>query len=151
MTNRVTFDADLIAKHIAEIDAWNESMAKVIGKPVGYRWESLELIREQLAQSLKDDNPEPKAGPVVMLPARKEERLIFGLPLTQNAAYNQALDDVAELNQAPVYSVAAARLEKVRALLKPEPAAGSQHHHVLSFWSDYEDFDQALDALTTNQ
>lgn len=48
--SKVSVERDLLAQHIAEIDAWNASMEKIVGKPANYRWESLEALRKLLTE-----------------------------------------------------------------------------------------------------
>lgn len=38
----------ILTDFVRETDAWNASMAKLIGKPPGYCWQTLERAREAL-------------------------------------------------------------------------------------------------------
>ncbi|MCF6783371.1 hypothetical protein [Stutzerimonas stutzeri] len=48
--SKLLVDRDLLAKHVAEIDSWNASMERILGKQPSYKWQSLESLRAILAQ-----------------------------------------------------------------------------------------------------
>jgi len=44
----VVVPRELLESHIQQLDDWNSAMEKIIGKPIDYRWESLEQLRALL-------------------------------------------------------------------------------------------------------
>jgi len=47
-TGHVVVPRELLESHIQQLDDWNSAMDKIIGKPIDYRWESLEQLRALL-------------------------------------------------------------------------------------------------------
>lgn len=50
--SKVLVDRYQLEKHVSEIDSWNASMEKIIGKQPDYRWASLETLRAALSAQL---------------------------------------------------------------------------------------------------
>lgn len=54
--SKVLIERELLRKHVAEIDSWNASMEKIIGRQPGYRWASLETMRDLLSRQTEQHN-----------------------------------------------------------------------------------------------
>lgn len=59
--SKVLVDRVLLAKHVDEIDSWNASMERILGKQPSYKWQSLESLRDILAQPAEAEGDRPVA------------------------------------------------------------------------------------------
>lgn len=119
--DKVTVERKLLAQHVAEIDSWNASMEKILGKQEGYMWKSLEDLRAILNKPAGETrvgecacgSSEPHAATMgcmkaysdslrqnkpLVLPKPSTERNSTGLLTNYAVGWNDFLKELIKLN-----------------------------------------------------